>query len=118
MRCWLIQQLEEQMNPTYEIYKDFDFSFQLIMLSGDLLMDRYQPDKQAAVLIPTAWGESLNVVWDRINYHSAFRFRQFVVKDSVVTPVTKQHFRWHHIISREDARPEGGFLQITIALGA
>ena len=118
MRCWLTQQLMEQMNPTYEIYKDFDFSFQLITLSGNLLMDRYQPDKQVAVLIPTAWGESLNLAWDRINYHSAFRLRQFVVKDCVVTPESKQFVRWSGAISRKDARPESGFPQITIALGA
>ena len=71
MRCWLTQQLWEQLIPTYEIYKDFDFSFQLITLSGNLVMDRSQPDKQVAVLIHTVWDASnLGTVWNKINYHS------------------------------------------------
>jgi hypothetical protein len=100
VRCWVFELADARMVDVYKDY-DFDFFFQIITLSGEVV--RNARNRSCCVLM-SSWKSSFDRVWADVHHVTGGRIRQMVFGDISVDNYNRFGFRWSHLLQRSDAR--------------
>jgi hypothetical protein len=114
VRSWLFELADARLLAVYKDY-DFDFFFQIITLSGEVV--RNEQNRPCSVFV-SSWHSSFDRVWTDVYYRTGGRIRQMVFGDISVDDYNRFGFRWSHLLTRSGARAycKESPLQVTVLL--
>ena len=114
VRSWLFELAADRLLDVYKEY-DFDFFFQIITLSGEVVRDE---QNRPCTVFYSSWCSSFDRVWNAVYHGTGGRIRQMVFGDISVDDYNFFGFRWSHLLTRSGARAYGreSPLQVTVLL--
>ena len=114
VRSWLCELADARMLGVYKDY-DFEFFFQIITLSGEMVRDE---QNRLCTVLHTSWKSSFDRVWDAVYYSTGGRIRQLVFGGTAVDDYNRFGLRWSLLLTRSGARAfsKESPLQVTVLL--